>query len=271
MLLSPPPLTSPSPPRCPPPELLRESERCLFAFYRLVRSGAPVWRLEEVRRLEVRVWDEGLGQLEPLSPGHALVYALVHDRTDYCAMLLRSYGRVALTPPPCAFCTRSVGATHLRLAATYDRQEALQLILDTLQSSLSPAELRSYLDSRSPCSHLDSGETAVAVAVAMCHSRCLLMLLASGATATGLEAGLQQLEAGRGPKQEALRCVYFLLLFGHASSPRPLDSQLQCILGDPLFRWLSGQAPPTLLLHALRSIARTAPAAISTLPPGLRP
>ncbi|XP_072295664.1 ankyrin repeat domain-containing protein 9-like [Eucyclogobius newberryi] len=278
MLLSPAPLPTPAP-RCPAlaprlapaPEVLRESERCVFAFYCLVRNGAPVWRLEEVRLLEVRVWDGTRGQLGPLSPGQALVYALVHDRSDYSETLLRRFGRSALTPEPCGFCTRSVGALHLRLAVRYDRQRALESILHTLQVSMSPSEVRSYLDSRPVCSHLDGGEAAVSVAVAMCRSRCLLMLLSSGATATGLEAGLQQLEAGPGPEQEALRCVYFLLLFGHAPSPSPLDSRLRCILGEPLFHWLSGQAPPSLLLYALRSIARTAPESISRLPPGLCP
>ncbi|XP_033843674.1 ankyrin repeat domain-containing protein 9-like [Periophthalmus magnuspinnatus] len=270
MLLSPPPLTPRSPsPLAPPPEVLREAERCVFAFYLLVRDGAPVWRLEEARRLEVRAWDGERGQLAPLSPGQALVYALVHDRTDYARALLRRYGLTALTPEPCAFCMRSVGPVHLRLAIRYDRQEALRLILDTLQSSLTPADLSSYLDSRPPCSHLDGGDAAVAVAVVMGRSRCLLMLLASGATATGLEVGLQRLEAGQGAEQEVLRCVYFLLLFGYAPSPRPLDPHLRCILGEPLFHWLSGRSPPTLLLHALRSIARTAPESIAELPPGL--
>ncbi|XP_055012365.1 ankyrin repeat domain-containing protein 9-like [Boleophthalmus pectinirostris] len=274
MLLSPPPPSALSPPPlAPPPAVLREAERGVFAFYVLVRDGAPVWRLEEARRLEVRVWDGGRGQLAPLSPGQALVYALVHDRSDYAAALLRRHGLAALTPEPCAFCTRSVGPVHLRLAVRYDRQEALRLILDTLTASLSPGDVSSYLDSRAFCSHLDGGDAAVAVAVAMGRSRCLLMLLASGAAATGLEAGLRRLEAGpeagRGAEREALRCVYFLLLFGHAPSPRPLEAGLRGVLGEPLFHWLSGRAPPTLLLHALRSIARTAPESITKLPPGL--
>ncbi|KAK7880046.1 hypothetical protein WMY93_033291 [Mugilogobius chulae] len=249
MLLSPPPSPLPRPSLRPSPELLRESERSVFAFYCLVRSGAPVWRLEEVRVLEVRVWDGCHGDLVPLSPGQALVYALVHDRTDYTRALLRSFGRAALTPQSCDFCTRSVGALHLRLAVRYDRQGALELILDTLKSSLSPADRRLFLDSRSLCAHSDGDEAAVGVAVAMGRSRCLFMLLASGATATGLEEGLRQLEAGGGGP-EALRT-----------------------------------APPTLLLHALRSIARTAPETINHLPrdsahlprdsahndPGLRP
>lgn len=261
-----------------PVELLREAERSVFAFYCLVRSGAPVWRLEEVREQEVRVWDGGRGEFLPLTPGRALVYALVHDRTDYSRALLRRYGLAALTPDPCTFCTRSVGPAHVRLAVRYDRQEALQLILGTLKSSWSPAAVASHLDALPQCSHSDEAEAAVALAVALGRSRCLLMLLASGATATGLDAGIRQLEAGLQTEravpvveQEVLRCVYFLLLFGHTPSPRPLDARLQCILGTPLFQWLSGQAPPTLLLHALRAIAQTAPGAISQLPPVIIP
>lgn len=268
MLLSPPP---PRPPLLPLPSgaELREAERGVFAFYRLVRGGAAVWRLEEAREQEARVWDEGRGRFGPLPPGRALVYALVHDRTDYSRALLRRYGLAALTPEPCAFCTRSVGPAHLRIAVRYDRQEALQLMLQTLQSCSSPAAMTCHLDALPQCAHSDAVESAVALAVALSRSRCLLMLLASGATATGLEAGLRRLEAG--PEQDALRCVYFLLLFGHAPSPRPLDSRMQCILGTPLFHWLSGQAPPTLLLHALRTIAHTAPDAIAELPPVIIP
>lgn len=260
-------------PRCPvcPVELLREAERGVFAFYCLVRSGAPVWRLEEVREQEVQVWDGERGQFVPLPPGQALVYALVHDRTDYSRALLKRHGTAALTAAPCSFCTRSVGPIHLRLAVRYDRQEALQLILQTVQSCWSPTVVSSYLDALPQCGHSDGeeAEPAVALAVSLTRPQCLLMLLSSGATATGLEAGLRQLEAG--PGAESLRCVYFLLLFGHTPSPRPLDPRLQCILGASLSHWLSGQAPPTLLLHALRTIAQTAPSTIAELPPVILP
>lgn len=268
MLLSaPPPRSAPS--SLCPVELLREAERSVFAFYCLVRSGAPVWKLEEAREQEARVWDGGRGQLAPLPPAQALVYALVHDRTDYSRALLRRYGLTALTSDPCSFCTRSVGPVHVRLAVRYDRQEVLQLILDTLKASLSPGGVTCYLDALPQCSHSDAIETSVAVAVALTRPQCLLMLLVSGATATGLEAGLRRLEAG--PEQDALRCVYLLLLFGHAPSARPLEPRLQCIMGTPLFHWLSGQAPPTLLLNALRTIAQTAPSIIAKLPPIIIP
>lgn len=270
MLLSAPP---PRPPRrsAPDPVLVRESERQVFEFYRLVRSSAPVWKLEEVRCMEVQVWDRTLELVAPLSPAQALVYALVHNRTDYCRHLLMVYSTAALSPAPCDFCMHSVGSIHLRLAVRYDRQEALQSILDTVQSCMSANEVSAYLDSASLCSHLDCSDAAVPLAISLRRSRCLLMMLAMGATANSLEVALQQLTDERLTRElteqtEMLRCIYFLLLFGPAPGPRPLDQSLRCILGERLFHWLSGQAPPTLLLHALRRIAQTAPAAIAKLP-----
>lgn len=107
---------------------------------------------------------------------------------------------------------------------------------------MAPDERQSYLDSAPLCSHLDCAEAAVPLAVEVHRSHCLLLLLATGATATGLEAGLIALEAGlqreaglrnleAGPHRgagltehtEALRCIYFLLLFGSAPTPRPMD------------------------------------------------
>lgn len=86
--------------------------------------------------MEVQVCDRD--RVRPLSESQALVYALVHDRTDYTRLLLHRYALSALRPDPCSFCTRSVGAVHLRLAVRYDRQEALELILQTLQVRLRP-------------------------------------------------------------------------------------------------------------------------------------
>lgn len=271
MLLSVPPPRPASRRSAPDPVQVRESERRVFEFYRLVRSGAPIWKLEEMRNMEVQVWDWSLDLVAPLSPAQALVYALVHDRTDYCRHLLMVYRTAALSPAPCDFCTRSVGSVHLRLAVRYDRQEALQSILDTVQSCMSADEVCEYLDSAPYCSHLDCGDAAVPLAVSLQRSRCLLMLLAAGATANGLEVGLQkltneQLTREQTERTEALRCIYFLLLFSPTLRPQALDQSLRCILGEMLYNWLSGQAPPTLLLHALRKIAQTAPAAIAKLP-----
>ncbi|KAK5917529.1 hypothetical protein CgunFtcFv8_012412 [Champsocephalus gunnari] len=220
----------------------RECERTSFSFYCSVRDRLPVWRLEEQRSMATFSWQDGP---RGFLPAEALLYAVVHDHRDYASFLLQRFSVRALRAPPCSFCRCSGGAPHLSVAVRYDRLHILALMLAALKDC---GERRDFLDGRAGCSHAaDAGKSAVHLAVELSRSDCLLLLLSHGAAPAGLEGALQRLSSASELRQ-AQRCMDFLLLF--LPSPPPLcclqdePQRWQCLLGNEVFRWLSGLAPP---------------------------
>ncbi|XP_051942116.1 ankyrin repeat domain-containing protein 9 [Hippocampus zosterae] len=267
-LLSPPPHPS-SPSPCQ-----RYCERTAFAFYRAVRDRLPAWLLEDMRSMEVFLWDDG--RPRSFSPGDALMYALVHDHQDYARYLLRGFSVEALHVAQCGVC-RSGGSAHLHVAVRYNRTAILSLMADALKDSAPEGWRREYLNSRGGCVHVaDAGKTAVQLAVELSRADCLLLLLAHGARPHALDAALLRLAAcGAAERRDARRCLDLLLLFAPPSAaPRRLldePQRWQSLLGRDVFGWLSGRAPPPLLLQALRTLAQSVPCQMSRLPAFLRP
>lgn len=247
----------------------RECERTAFSFYCAVRERLPVWLLEDMRSMEVFCWDDGCPR--PFLPSEALLYALVHDHRDYARYLLDRYAGSALRAPRCTFCSCcSSGAPHLNVAVRYDRVSILAMMVEALKDAHN--ERQQYLDSCGDCSHVaDTGKTAVQLAVELSRSHCLLLLLVHGAAPDGLDAALQTLvSCDASQRREAQRCLDCLLLF--VPKPTPLrrlqdePQRWQSLLGNEVFGWLCGLAPPPLLLQALRCVAQSGPHQICTLP-----
>ncbi|KAK9534280.1 hypothetical protein VZT92_009335 [Zoarces viviparus] len=249
----------------------RQCERTSFSFYCAVREQLPVWLLEDMRGMEVFSWEDG--HPRAFLPSEALLYALVHDHQDYARFLLNKYTVSALRPPRCSFCCcRSSGAPHLTLAVRYNRVS----ILGMMVAALKDGHMQDFLDSRGGCLHAaDAGKTAVQLAVELSRPDCLLLLLVHGALPTGLDAALQRLVSCDGAdRRHAQRCLDFLLLF----LPKPPalcrlrdeSHRWQSLLGNEVFSWLCGLAPPPLLLQALRCLARSGPDQITALPDFLR-
>uniref|UniRef100_UPI0037E83C0E ankyrin repeat domain-containing protein 9 n=1 Tax=Semicossyphus pulcher TaxID=241346 RepID=UPI0037E83C0E len=254
----------------------RQCERTSFSFYCAVREQLPVWLLEDMRSMEVFCWEDG--HPRAFLPSEALLYALVHDHQDYARYLLNRYSVSALRAPRCSFCCcRSSGAPHLTVAVRYDRVAILSMMVEALKDCDMQSEWRGYLDGCGGCSHVaDAGKTAVQLAVELSRPDCLLLLLVHGAKADGLDTALQRLvSCDMMERRQAQRCFDFLLLF----LPEPLalrrlqeDPQhWQSRLGNEVFSWLCGLAPPPLLLQALRCLARSGPDQISALPDFLQP
>lgn len=254
----------------------RECERTAFSFYCAVREALPVWLLEDMRSMEVLVWEDG--QPRPFLPSEALLYALVHDHQDYARYLLTRYSVSALRAPRCSFCCcRSSGSPHLSVAVRYNRLAILGMMVEALKDCDTQSEWFHFLDSCGGCSHVaDSEKTAVQLAVELSRPDCLLLLLVHGARPHGLDAALQRLiSCDPSERHQAQRCLDFLLLF----LPKPLAPQRlqgepqrwQSILGTEVFNWLCGLAPPPLLLQALRCLARSGPDRINELPRFLQP
>ncbi|XP_039992262.1 ankyrin repeat domain-containing protein 9 [Xiphias gladius] len=255
----------------------RQCERTAFSFYCAVRERLPVWLLEDMRRMEVFCWEDG--RPRAFLPSEALLYALVHDHRDYARYLLNRYSASALRAPRCSFCRRrSSSAQHLNMAVRYDRVSILGTMMETLKDFDTPSERREFLDGcGGGCSHVaDAGKTAVLLAVELSRPDCLLLLLVHGARPDGLDAALQTLVSCDAPqRRDAQRCLDLLLLF----LPKPLPlrrlqeepQRWQSLLGNEVFGWLCGLAPPPLLLQALRCLARSGPDQISKLPDFLQP
>ncbi|XP_029973419.1 ankyrin repeat domain-containing protein 9 [Salarias fasciatus] len=251
----------------------RECERTAFSFYCAVREQLPVWLLEDMRSMEVFCWEDG--HPRAFLPCEALLYALVHNHQDYARYLLDRYSLSALKAPRCSFCCcGGSGAPHLKMAVRYDRVAVLGMMLGTVKD----CDLHGgYLDSCGGCTHVaDAGKTAVQLAVELSRPECLLLLLAHGAEPDGLDTALQRLvSCDASERRQAQRCFDMLLLF--LPKPPPLcrlrdEPQLwQSLLGNEVFRWLCGLAPPPLLLQALRCLARSGPDRISSLPAFLQP
>ncbi|XP_061750923.1 ankyrin repeat domain-containing protein 9 [Nerophis ophidion] len=250
----------------------RHCERTAFAFYCAVREQLPVWLLEDMRSMEVFFWEDG--RPRSVSPSDALMYALVHDHRDYARFLLASFSVNALRTPRCSVC-RSSGSAHLHVAVRYNRRAILGLILDTVRDFAPEDWRREYVNSCAGCAHgADAGKTAVQLAVELSRGDCLLPLLVHGAQPHSLDAALFRLAGVHGrDRGDARHCLDLLLLFVSEPVCRLRDEQQrwQRILGKDVFSWLSGQAPPPLLLQALRTLARCVPGQIPHLPAFLQP
>ncbi|XP_037342770.2 ankyrin repeat domain-containing protein 9 isoform X2 [Pungitius pungitius] len=248
----------------------RQCERTSFSFYCAVRQRLPAWLLEDMRCMEVFSWEDGAPRA--FLPSEALLYALVHDHQDYARFLLKEHSASAMRPPRCSFCRSSGGAPHLAIAVRYDRVSILGMMLAALKDAQVQTEKQDFLDCRGGCSHVaDAGKTAVQLAVELSRPDCLLLLLVHGALPTGVDAALQRLVAsGSAERRRAQRCLDFLLLF--LPGPPALcclqdeSHRWQHLLGNEVFRWLCGLAPPPLLLQALRCLARSGPDQITALP-----
>ncbi|XP_077477312.1 ankyrin repeat domain-containing protein 9 [Stigmatopora argus] len=253
----------------PPSPSQRHCERTAFAFYCAVRDRLPPWLLEDMRSMEVFLWDDG--HPRAFTPGDALTYAVVHDHREYARHLLRSFSIKALQVSECGVC-RSGGSAHLQVAVRYDRTVILGLMADALKESATEARRREYLNGSGGCAHgADAGKTAVQLAVELARADCLLLLLAHGARPVGLDAALLRLAAsGVGERRQARRCLDLLLLFTpETAAPRRLmddPQRWQSLLGRDVFGWLSGLDPAPLLLQALRTLARSVPGQMSQLP-----
>uniref|UniRef100_A0A3Q3L2V6 Ankyrin repeat domain 9 n=1 Tax=Mastacembelus armatus TaxID=205130 RepID=A0A3Q3L2V6_9TELE len=254
----------------------RQCERTAFSFYCAVREQLPVWLLEDMRSMEVFCWEDG--RPRPFLPSEALLYALVHNHQDYARYLLNTYSVSALRAPRCSFCClRSSGAPHLNVAVRYDRVSILGMMVEVLKDCDTQAERQEYLDSCSGCSHVaDAGKTAVQLALELSRPDCLQLLLVHGATPDGLDTALQTLvSCDASQRRCAQRCLDFLLLFLPKPPPchhlQDKPQHWQSLLGNEVFSWLCGLAPPPLLLQALRCLARSGPHQISMLPDFLQP
>ncbi|TNN87327.1 Ankyrin repeat domain-containing protein 9 [Liparis tanakae] len=242
----------------------RECERTAFSFYCAVRERLPVWMLEDMRRMEVFGWEDGP---RAFLPSEALLYALVHDHQSYARFLLSEHLVDALRPRRCSLCRRSA-TPHLAVAVRYDRVPILGLML----AAVKERPPQDFLDRRGGCSHVaDAGKTAVQLAVELSRPDCLLLLLVHGAPPCGLDAALQRLVASDSiDRRSAQRCLDLLLLFlPEPPAERRLRDQShlwQSLLGNDVFSWLCGLAPPPLLLQALRCLARSGPDQITALP-----
>lgn len=254
----------------------RQCERTAFSFYCAVRELQPVWLLEDARRMEVFCWEDG--RPRAFSASEALLYAVVHDHQDYARYLLNRYSVSALSAPRCSFCCcRSGGAPHLNVAVRYNRVSILAMMVEALKDYDTESARRDYLDSCGGCAHVaDAGKTALQLAVELSRPDCLLLLLVHGAPPHGLDAALHRLDSSTAvERRDAQRCLDFLLLFlPEAPALRRLQDETQrwqSLLGNEVFSWLCGLAPPPLLLQALRTLARSVPGQISHLPALLQP
>uniref|UniRef100_A0A8D2ZM48 Ankyrin repeat domain 9 n=1 Tax=Scophthalmus maximus TaxID=52904 RepID=A0A8D2ZM48_SCOMX len=254
----------------------RQCERTAFSFYCAVRERLPVWLLEDMRSMEVFCWEDG--RPRAFLPSEALLYALVHDHQDYARYLLNRYSVSALRAPRCSFCCHHrSGTPHLNVAVRYDRVSILGTMAETLKDCKTQSERQEFLDGCGSCSHAaDAGKSAVQLAVELSRSDCLLLLLVRGAQPDGLDAALQVLvSCDASLRRHAQRCLDLLLLF--LPKPQPLrcvqeePQRWQSLLGNEVFGWLCGLAPPPLLLQALRCLAQSGPDQISTLPHFLQP
>ncbi|XP_034381301.1 ankyrin repeat domain-containing protein 9 [Cyclopterus lumpus] len=245
----------------------RQCERTSFSFYCAVREQLPVWLLEDMRSMEVFSWEDG--RPRTFLPSEALLYALVHDHQSYARFLLSEYLVSSLRPLRCSFCCcHGSTAPHFTVAVRYNRVSILGMMLEALKD----CPVQDFLDNRGGCSHAaDAGKTAVQLAVELSRPDCLLLLLVHGAPPSGLDAALQRLVSSDiTDRRSAQRCLDFLLLF----LPEPPamcclqdeSHRWQSLLGNDVFSWLCGLAPPPLLLQALRCLARCGPDQITALP-----
>ncbi|KAE8277166.1 Ankyrin repeat domain-containing protein 9 [Larimichthys crocea] len=164
------------------------------------------------------------------------------------------------------------GSPHLSVAVRYNRVSILSAMVEALKDCDPQSSRQDFLDGHSGCSHVsDAGKTAVQLAVELSRPDCLLLLLTHGAKPDGLDAALQRLiMSDTTERRHVQRCLDLLLLF----LPRPPTLQRlrdephrwQSLLGDEVFSWLCGLAPPPLLLQALRCLAQSGPDQIATLP-----
>ncbi|KAG7238053.1 hypothetical protein INR49_031407 [Caranx melampygus] len=243
----------------------RHCEQTAFSFYCAVREQLPVWLLEDMRSMEVFCWEDG--RPRAFLPSEALLYALVHDHQDYAVYLLSRYSLSALSALRCSFCCRN-STPHLNVAVRYNRVAILSAMVEALKDYDTASERREFLDACGGCSHItDAGKSAMQLAVELSRPDCLLLLLVHGARPDRLDAALQTLvSCNMSERRDAQRCLDLLLLFLPKPLPPPClqeePQRWQSLLGNEVFCWLSGLAPPPLLLQALRCLARFGPAAL---------
>ncbi|XP_075993422.1 ankyrin repeat domain-containing protein 9-like [Genypterus blacodes] len=258
----------------------RQCDRTSFALYRAVRDALPVWLLEDMRTMEVFSWEDG--RPRAFTPSEALMYALVHDHQDYARHLLGRFSLIALGARGRSFCRckHADGAPHLRAAVRYNRVSILGMIVDALKDFPTLNARQDYLESRGGCAHsTDAGKTAVEVACTLARPECLMLLLEHGARpGSALDILLQQLQLeafNMAEQRGILRCMHSLLLFLPKTPAllflRDEPQRWQSLLGEDVFRCLSGIAPPTLLLQVLRTLARDVPGQLAALPDFLQP
>lgn len=258
----------------------RQCDRTSFALYRAVRDALPVWLLEDMRTMEVFSWEDG--RPRAFTPSEALLYALVHDHQDYARYLLNRFSVTALGARGRSFCRckNAGGAPHLSAAVRYNRVSILGMIVDALKDFPTESARQDYMDSRGGCAHsTDAGKTAVEVACTLARPECLMLLLVHGARlGSALDILLQQLQLeafNMAERRRTLRCMHVLLLFLPKTPTlhflRDEPQRWQSLLGEEVFRCLSGLAPPTLLLQVLRTLAREVPGQLAALPECMQP
>ncbi|KAL4656270.1 ankyrin repeat domain-containing protein 9-like [Arapaima gigas] len=248
-----------------------------FAFYRAVRDLLPVWRLEELRTTRAFHWEDDRRACA-YTPSEALLYALVHDHQPYARYLLSRFSLRALEMPSRSFCCcPSSNTPHLAVAVRYNRSAILRMILDSARS-FPEKERRSYVNSRG-CAHADGGKTALHLACDLARPECVMLLLGGAACPyaadphgdTPLDSLLRQVrqvrqvcESAAGARPERA-CLGYLLLYMRElrfrtrrelrEDPRPW----RALLGERVFQWLSGSAPPSLFVFAMRALIGAAP------------
>ncbi|XP_063804635.1 ankyrin repeat domain-containing protein 9 [Pseudophryne corroboree] len=251
----------------------RQCKQTSFAFYQAVRDLLPVWLLEDMRLMEVLHWEDG-GRVSCYSPSEALLYALVHDHQPYARYLLHHFPQDALAVPSPSFSCCQAAAPHLPLAVRYDRLQILREILHTLQAL--PAASRAACINRRGCQRLEGGKTPVHLACELQRAECLTLLLGHGSCPyatdcsgnTPLDCLLQLIRTGAPQDPRPLRlCMDSLLLYMPRGLPPSTRHQLQQesiawqeLLGQELFRWLTGTSPPSLGTLAMQSLLRALPA-----------
>ncbi|KAG9481867.1 hypothetical protein GDO78_010871 [Eleutherodactylus coqui] len=259
-------------PRSPEYQSQKQCKKTSFAFYQAVRDLLPVWVLEDMRLMEVLHWEEG-GVVSSYSPSEALLYALVHDHQPYAHYLLNHFPKDALAVPSKSFSCCQSRAPHLTMAVRYNRLQILKEILHTLQTY--PCEIRTVYINQQGCQRVEGGKTPIHLACELQRVDCLTLLLGHGASPyikdcsgkTPLDCLLQLIQDSTQDMCLIRLCLDSLLLYMPRGVPLSTRQRLQeeCtawqeVLGMDLYRWLTGNSPPTLFTVSMQTLLRALPA-----------
>ncbi|XP_075699728.1 ankyrin repeat domain-containing protein 9 [Rhinoderma darwinii] len=259
-------------PRPPEYQSQKQCKKTSFAFYQAVRDLLPVWLLEDMRLMEVLHWEEG-GIVSSYSPSEALLYALVHDHQPYARYLLSHFPNDALAVPSKSFSCCQSGSPHLTMAVRYNRLQILQEILRTLRTF--PSESRTVYINQRGCQQVEGGKTPIHLACELLRIECLTLLLGHGACPyimdcsgkTPLDCLLQLIRNSPQDLRLNRLCLDYVLLYMPGGVPLSTRQRLQEegtawqeVLGQDLYRWLTGTTPPTLLTVSMQSLLRAIPA-----------